>query len=258
MRLDKSTFLLVCALAVLTAPKRVIGQSRVIRGTVIDSAGTTVPYANVIAIGSGRRVVASADGRFQLPLDHSVERVIEVRRIGYHPTIIELDSWPDTALRVVIAVASRTLGGVTIAVQRLPALALHGFYERVTDVERGINHGFFITPEELDSRPGGRVTDFLQGHHGIPIKQVKAGSPWGDGRKGWQPQGTNGCRMEIFLDGVRFYGLTATGSEPDSFINDLVSLSSIAGIEVYPRSVTAPPKYQSLNGLYGVILIWTK
>jgi len=37
-----------------------------------------------------------------------------------------------------------------------------------------------------------------------------------------------------------------------------VQPNTIAGIEVYARSVTAPPKYQSLNGRCGVMLIWTK
>jgi hypothetical protein len=46
--------------------------------------------------------------------------------------------------------------------------------------------------------------------------------------------------------------------ERHMFLDEIVSLTSIAGIEVYPRSVTAPPKYQSLNGLCGVVLIWTR
>jgi hypothetical protein len=67
--------------------------------------------------------------------------------------------------------------------------------------------------------------------------------------------------MTIYVDGVRFYSLSESKNQVDQnhiFINDLVSANSIAGIEVYPRSVTAPPKYQSLNGTCGVILIWTK
>ena len=67
--------------------------------------------------------------------------------------------------------------------------------------------------------------------------------------------------MTIYVDGVRFNSLSQlknTRGDNHIFINDLVSANSIAGIEVYPRSVTAPPKYQSLNGTCGVVLIWTK
>ena len=67
--------------------------------------------------------------------------------------------------------------------------------------------------------------------------------------------------MEVYIDGVRFATPTKWKTNLDEnhlFLDDIVALNTIAGIEVYPRSVQAPPKYQSLNGLCGVILIWTK
>ena len=69
--------------------------------------------------------------------------------------------------------------------------AIRGFYERMSDVERGINHGFFITPEEVDSRKGARTTDFLQGHSAVRVKMVKVGYP-PRVRTGWEPQGLDG------------------------------------------------------------------
>jgi hypothetical protein len=70
--------------------------------------------------------------------------------------------------------------------------------------------------------------------------------------------------MEIYVDGVRFY-TTKWPPDPrfdsdhgDQYINDQIPTSTIAAIEVYPRAVGAPPKYQSLNGNCGVILIWTR
>jgi hypothetical protein len=187
-------------------------------------------------------------------MDSSARRTIEVRRIGYQPLTLNLDPWPDTTLRVVLAVAVRTLETQTIVAERTRALALHGFYERMTDVEKGINHGFFITPEELAARPGARVTDFVRGRPAVRVTLVSQ-DPFGRGRKGWQVQGIDGCRMEIYVDGVRFY---TTGKGVGEYIEDFVQPNSIASIEVYPRSVTAPPKYQSLNGRCGVLLIWTK
>jgi len=52
---------------------------------VVDSAGAPVPFANIVATGSQRRVAAGADGTFQLLMDSSAKRGIEVRRIGYLP-----------------------------------------------------------------------------------------------------------------------------------------------------------------------------
>jgi hypothetical protein len=50
---------------------------------------------------------------------------------------------------------------------------------------------------------------------------------------------------------------TLGGEVPDE-IDELVNPTSVAAMEVYPRAVQAPPQYQSLNGVCGVILIWTK
>ena len=252
----------VSCVAMLSPASSVRAQGRVIHGIVVDSAGAPVSYANVIAWGSQRRIVGGADGQFRLPLDSSAKREVEFRRIGYHPLTITLDSWPDSAIRVVMSAATRTLAAVTVAVERSQSLAIRGFYERMSDVERGINHGFFITPEEIDAPKGARMTDFLQGRPAVRVKMVKVGGPFGrNPRTGWEPQGIDGCQMTIYVDGVRFNSLSQLKNTVDQnhiFINDLVSANSIAGIEVYPRSVTAPPKYQSLNGTCGVVLIWTR
>ena len=233
-------------------------QGRVIEGTVVDSTGSAVPYANIIATGSQRRTVAGADGKFRFPLDSSGNRAIDIKRIGFHPRTLVLEPWPDSAIQIVLASATRKLDAVTVAAERSASLAINGFYQRMSDVDRGINHGFFITPEELEQRKGGRVTDFLQGRNSVIIRLVSTGQ-FGRGRKGWQIQGLDGCPMQVYIDGNRFYSLaTPTLDDNHIFINDMLVGSSIAGIEVYPRSVSAPPKYQSLNGRCGVVLIWTK
>jgi carboxypeptidase family protein/TonB-dependent receptor-like protein len=239
-------------------------QGRLIHGVVVDSSGAPVSYANVILSASGRRTAADADGRFRLSIDSSARRSIYVRRIGFQPQTVELDEWPDSAIRVVLTAASRTLSTITIAAERSQSLAIHGFYERMNDVERGINYGYFITPEDIEQRKGSRPSDLMTGIPGVRVRQVKTGDPRffkPSDRKGWEVQGPDFCRMEVYIDGVRLVNLGTTKQNlPDShlFLDDIVNLTSIAGIEVYPRSVTAPPKYQSLNGLCGVVLIWTR
>jgi hypothetical protein len=41
-------------------------------------------------------------------------------------------------------------------------------------------------------------------------------------------------------------------------IDELVSATSVEAIEVYPRGVNAPARYQLLSGTCGIIAIWTK
>jgi len=255
---------LLLALVLSGVPHVTAAQGRFIHGVIVDSAGTPVPYANVIAVGSQRRIAATADGVFRLSMDSSANRAITVRRMGYLPITIELETWPDTAVRVVLAQATRTLSAVRIEVERSAALAIRGFYDRMNDVERGINYGHFITPEEIEQRKGSKPTDFFQGIPGIRVTRVKTGDPrirLKSDKHGWEVQGIGHCRMEVFIDGNRTNALVNTRRNLDEnymFLDDIVHLTSIAGIEVYPRSVQAPPRYQSLNGTCGVILIWTK
>jgi hypothetical protein len=250
--------------AVLVCANVSNAQGRVIHGIVVDSAGSPVAYANIIATGSGRRTTADSEGIFRLPMDSSAKRAIDVRRIGYQPVTVRFEEWPDSAIQVVLAPATRTLSTITIAVERSQALAIHGFYERMNDVERGINHGYFITPEDIEQRKGSRATDLMSGIPSVRVRMVKTGDPRfhrPQDRKGWEVQGQGSCRMEIYLDGTRLVNTVYTKKNLDDshmFLDEIVSLNSVAGIEVYPRSVTAPPKYQSLNGTCGVILIWTK
>ena len=239
-------------------------QGRAIHGVVVDSAGQPVSYANIIATGSQRRIAAGPDGAFRLAMDSSAKREIEVRRIGYQPVTVRLDAWPDTALRVVMVAATRTLSTITVAVERSASLAMRGFYERLNDVERGINYGYFITPEEIERRKGSRPTDLMAGLPSIRVRRVRTGDPRFPGpldRQGWEVQGQGSCRMEVYIDGIRLATPTKWKQQLDEshmFLDELVAMNTIAGIEVYPRSVQAPPKYQSMNGLCGVILIWTK
>ena len=44
----------------------------------------------------------------------------------------------------------------------------------------------------------------------------------------------------------------------DDTISLMVNPSAVVGIEVYPYPVGVPPRYQALNGMCGVVLIWTK
>ncbi|NUQ11163.1 MAG: TonB-dependent receptor plug domain-containing protein [Gemmatimonadaceae bacterium] len=234
--------------------------SVVIRGTVVDSAGRPIPFANVISTADGRRVVATAEGRFGFQVDTNA-RSIEIRRIGFEPKVITREAaWPDSGLVIELATLPARLERVRVeAAQQIQSLAIHGFYERQAQLDKGINHGFVVTPEDLEQRKGARTTDFLHNRPGVRVGLVKEAGR--NGRTGLQPQGLDRCRLEIYIDGIRFY--SRPPEQPlrqgdINFINDLVPTSNIAAIEVYPRAVGAPPKYQSLNGSCGVMLIWTK
>ena len=219
-----------------------------LRGRVFDESGQPLSYANV-QINEGRRFVSDDSGRFQLPYAVSGTARLMVRRIGFAPAEVILQSLPDTALRVQLKPIPRELEGIVVTGgSAFPSLDVHGFYKRMQDVHRGINYGYFITPEDLERRKPNWITQMADG---LPTVHVRRGSrPMND-----IISGGLGCKMTVYLDNIRIVGRL---NGRDDFVNEMVMPTHVAGMEIYPRSVVAPPQYQPLNGTCGVVLIWTK
>jgi hypothetical protein len=220
----------------------------VLRGRVVDEAGQPLSYAN-LQLNEGRRLVSDDSGRFQLPFTAKGSVRLVVRRIGFAPAELTLPSLPDTALLVRLTAIPMLLKDViVIGGSAYPSLDAHGFYDRMRDVNRGINHGYFVTPEDLERRKPNWITQMADG---LPTVHVRRGSrPMNDIISGGM-----GCKMTVYLDNIRIVGRL---NGRDDFVNEMVMPSHVAGMEIYPRAVVAPPQYQPLNGTCGVVLIWTK
>ena len=139
-------------------------------------------------------------------------------------------------------------GLVTLTSRTSEALERRGFYERMRGVERGINRGYFITPEDLEQRRPNYITQMLENYPSIRVS--------GRSLEFARILGTGDCRMTVYLDGTGVIGKFDQRSEDP--INTIVKPSEIAGVEIYPRASAAPPAYQGLSGLCGVVLIWTR
>jgi hypothetical protein len=129
------------------------------------------------------------------------------------------------------------------------SLDLGGFYRRMKDAERGINRGYYVTPEELEARKPPFITQMAEGFPSIRLK------------RGLTPRadvilGRMGCKMTVYLDRVRIVGKLS--GRNDDLVNEMVPVTHVAAMEIYPSAVGAPPEYQPLNGTCGVVLIWTK
>lgn len=243
------------------------GERRVIRGAVTDTTGAGVAYVNVRA---GRDVRVTDDsGRFSVALNDRKATKFEFRRIGYRPTDLQLSAGGDTTLSVTMIPNAQVLPAASVKVRELMVkLERMGFYRRMTDREKGVNSGHFITAEEIEKR--GFPPQFTTLLEAIPSVRVR------DDRGLRIPLGTGGCIMTTYLDGTRLVayrlqrlseatGLYTRGRGPpaeqqpaDGGLDGLIRSGSVAGIEVYPRATQAPAEYQSLNGNCGVILIWTR
>jgi hypothetical protein len=226
-----------------------VSDRRIVQGAVVDSAGASLAYVNVV-VGTNR-VLTTESGDFILRSVSREPLKLTLFRIGFAPTEATIAAGSDTAVRIVMTHVPVRLSGVRVTGTQMSAkLRLHGFYERMKDVESGINRGYFITPEDLERRKAPTITQVFEGFPSIRVFTRGGRDLYAE------IQGTDGCKMTVYLDGIRIVGkLNAAAEEP---VNAVVRPNAIAGAEIYPRGVGAPPKYQSLNGSCGVVLIWTR
>src|SRR5262245_22666443 len=226
-----------------SAPPEVNPSDRVLRGRVTDTEGTPLSYASV-QLNGGRRFMADDSGRFTMP-SPSGRFSLLVRRIGFSPEELKIDATPDTAIRVRMTAVATSLPEQRITGRAaFVSLDLSGFYRRMREAERGANHGYFITPEDLELRKPILITQMGENTPAVFIKRDPSGNP----RKysfvgapckpreipGGPPDrscvlaiGDNSpnnpklyrCLMTVFLDRVRIVGQTAGA---DDFVNEIV------------------------------------
>ena len=266
-------FKLVSETAALPEPNP---SERVLSGRITDTEGAPLSYASV-QVNGGRRFMADDSGRFSMPSPTGRFSLL-VRRIGFSPEELKIDAAPDTAIRVRMTAFATSLPEQRITGRAaFVSLDLSGFYRRMRDAERGVNHGYFMTPEDFEFRKPHEITQMAEGipavivkrDNGDPKRYVLVGAPCkprtepdpacvriGSSMEGPSSARLFRCVMTVYLDRVRIAG--KFGSSPDDFINEVVVPSSVAAMEIYPRGVGAPPEFQSMNGSCGVVLIWTK
>jgi hypothetical protein len=260
-----------------SAPPEVNPSDRVLRGRVTDTEGAPLSYASV-QLNGGRRFLADDSGRFTMPSPTGRFSLL-IRRIGFSPEELKIDAAPDTAIRVRLTAFATSLPEQRITGRAaFVSLDLNGFYRRMRDAERGVNHGYFMTPEDFEFRKPYQITQMVEGlpavfvkkdGSGNPKKEMLVGAPCkprtepdpacvriGSAMEGFSSSRVFRCVMTVYLDRVRIVG--RVGGNPDDFVNEMVVPSSVAAMEVYPRGTGAPPEFQPMNGSCGVVLIWTK
>jgi hypothetical protein len=227
-----------------------------VSGTVTDSAGQPVAY---VTIDGGRyRTLTNAVGDFRILVPAGEAVNFAARRIGYLPSNFRAEKGADTTMSISLQRLAVLLSTQVVrAQQQVRSLEMRGFYERMSDAERGALVGEFVTPEEVEMRNPQRVTQLLEQRRGITVRRM--------GRcqnvaACFYVTGTGGCAATIYLDGQRLNRLASAAGDINQApaLDELVGITSVSGIEVYPRGQSAPAKYQGLSGTCAIVVIWTK
>ena len=219
-----------------------------LRVTVRDSSGRPVPNARATLWGTETEASGSPAGLLTLGGLPAGTQTVEVAAIGYEPVAVpvELRAGSTGAVDVLLPSRATMLTGVRVTgTASYPRLA--AFEERMREVQRGINFGYFLTEQEIQRRNATKFTSLLEGFAGVEVRNEII--------RGGIRHGALRCQMAVFLDNVRIVG--GLGGDADD-VNAMVDPRTIVGIEVYPYPVGVPPRYQSLNGRCGVVLVWTK
>jgi hypothetical protein len=244
-------------IALAAIPTLVVAQDRrTVSGTVTDSTGQPIAY---VTIDGGRyRSLSNAVGEFRIivPTGEAVD--FAARRIGYLPTKFRAEKGADTTISISLQRLAVLLSTQVVrAQQQVRSLEMRGFYERMSDTERGALVGEFVTPEEVEMRNPQRVTQLLEQRRGITVRRMGRCQ---NAATCFYVMGTGGCPATVYLDGARLNRLASAAGDINQApaLDELVAITSVSGIEVYPRGQSAPAKYQSLSGTCAIIVIWTK
>ena len=213
----------------------------VVMGLVSDSVGVGITGANLSLIGASGQTYSDAEGRFRILGVSPGEQRLVARRIGFRPetlaVVVPAERGVDVRVRLRAAVLQ--VAPVVIAARSRGIGPMRGFYERR---ERGVGH--FFTAEDIERRHPRAVSDLLRTLPGTRVNYIS-------GQSVITFRGMR-CPPLIWVDGAP---ATAGYLDPDLF-----TVTTLAGIEVYPGPATVPAELSWMRGksTCGVIALWTK
>lgn len=244
---------------------------RNIKARVLDGRDRPIPFVSVLS--NGRSITTSDDsGRFLVRVAHQDRVVLDLRRVGYVPTRVTLLAGGDTDIAVLMLPAIRELPSVAVEETPIKSPALEGFERRMRERQRGAGSGTFITAKDVSDMSATRSSQVVERVPSIAVRRVGTA---GD-RYAIFGRLTTGeeCAATVFIDGIRIGGSgdRMTGRDRRGrpiivrdgqpvLVDDFIIPADIAGVEVYPRGLFAPPRYSPTDpdaAKCAIVLYWTR
>lgn len=235
-------------LASLILPGSTSGQT--IRGWVLRADRTPIPDASVqLRVDDGSiqgRTTTGEDGRFELRGQPGEDLRLQAEHLGFAPwETAPFELTADAELDVVIQMqfAPIPLEEVRVEARRRQTTRRLADFERRKKVQAF--GGFFLEEDDIARRPASRPSNLVLAAPGMTVR------PMGGPFDRWVVM-SGDCPATVFVDGVRIEQTRVS-------VDDYLELDRIAGVEVYPRAMSAPPQYQdALRRECGTVLYWTK
>lgn len=209
-------------------------------GRIFDERTDEVVTQALIFVDSVRHDVSvSSQGRFVISNLPPGRHRVEIRAIGYRPSILDITLLDGHVLERQFA--------MVFTGDRLPELAVEArnskLLRRFGDFERRRTSGMgsFITRDEIRSRGYMSMGDAVRTVKGV---RVDCGAVECSIR---MVRSTAGCFPTYYID----------GREVGSFAES-TPISDVQGIEVYRGAAELPGEFAGNRGMCGVIVIWTR
>ena len=229
----------------------------------VRDAGTDEPVATaaVSIAGDPREVSSNRRGRFVLSGVPVGRREIIVRHIGYAPLRhpIAVARGHTTEIEIGLVPEPVAMEPLVATVVRARRLETKGFYERKYWGEL-VSGGVFFTAEDIERRNPGRITHMVADIPGIRLRNCGARL---NSCKLYNTRipdisSSEGCLMNVYLDGSLVVRRGRIARGPADNINDFVIPVEIAGVEVYRGPSELPVEFAGLESRCGAVVIWTK
>jgi hypothetical protein len=231
-------------------PRPTNAQGLVVALQVIDDAtDAPLPEVRVSIIGEALEGATDEKGRCVVLARKAGKLPVLLRRLGYSPASVMVDVSATDTTRLTVAMSSsvHTLGTVAVRdTMNRSSSMLSGFHHRLSLPNGSAK---FITRETID---GQRPLQTLDLFRSIPsIELVNIGGTRVPASKRGVRIGSAPCPIQIGVDG----SLKAAG-----FDANVIPVSEIYGIEVYPGPATIPREFASIRSESGcgLIMIWTR
>lgn len=272
------------ALAFLTLASTAPAQDSRVRVVVSDATGQRVPFA-IVQQGARAARAANDSGVAILEATAGDSMRLVVRRLGFESAEVWVPSGPGLSESVITLRRIRPLKEYQIRPPEEDRLFRAGFYRRMEEAVRTTSRSVFFTPEVLNRRGATRLTELLRELHFLTISRESVDAGSGGYNRAEIVLGRSRCTANILLDGevldgiveeVRAVEVAATLSSlsadlaaarnhanptggPHFTLDQLVSPSVVAGIEVYAVASGAPTelRMRSRRGNCPLIAIWT-
>lgn len=224
--------------------------AQTIRGWVLRADRTPLTDATVLLRAEDgvlrARTTTGEDGRFELRAPAGERLVLHAEHLGFAPwETAPFDLATDADLDVLIQMqfAPIPLDEVRVQARRQQTTRRLADFERRRET-RAFG-GYFLDEEDIARRPAARPSNLVLEVPGMGVRP--AAGPFDD----WVVM-TGDCPATVYIDGVRI-------DQIDASVDERLDLHRIAGVEVYPRAMSAPAQYMSGRAPEcGSVLYWTK